>query len=107
MIEPSTTLDEAKAIVETKRAPRVTEQSIKSKIEEVTYTFHAHMTICVITMKNGFFVVGKAAPADPQNYDIQVGMRYAYEDAFKQLWQLEGYLLREHLYEREVDAGLA
>jgi hypothetical protein len=48
-------------------------------------------------MKNGFTFVGKAAPADPRNYDRGVGERYAYEDAFKQVWSYEGYMLREIL----------
>lgn len=37
MLEPTITLDEAKAIVATKTAPRVTEDSIKAKIATVEY----------------------------------------------------------------------
>ena len=55
------------------------------------------LTICIITMKNGFRQIGKAAPADPRNFDRRIGERYAYEDAFKGLWHLEGYLLCEKL----------
>lgn len=107
MNEPTITLDEAKALVETKTAPRVTEESIKAKIARVDYLYHEHMTVCIIEMRNGFFVIGNAAPADKRNHCYDIGERYAYENAFKQLWQLEGYLLREHLWEREVDAGIA
>ena len=49
-------------------------------------------------MENGFAVLGHSAPASAANYDEKVGETYAYENAFKQLWQLEGYLLREKLY---------
>ena len=59
------------------------------------------LTICIITMKNGFHVTGVSAPASLANYDEQVGNRYAYDNAFKQLWQLEGYLLREKLSQQE------
>jgi hypothetical protein len=98
LMEPSLSLDEAKAVVATKTAPRVTEQSIKDKISEVEYIAAKNlMTICLITMKNGFIVNGVSAPASPTNYDAEVGKRYAYDNAFKQLWQLEGYLLREKL----------
>lgn len=100
MNEPSLSLDEAKAVVETKTAPRVTEQSIKDKIVDVEYIASKNLlTIAIITMKNGFMVNGVSAPASAANFDPEVGKRYAYDNAFKQLWQLEGYLLREKLSE--------
>jgi hypothetical protein len=55
------------------------------------------LTICVLEMKNGFVVIGKSAPASPENFDREKGRRFAYEDAIKQLWPLEGYALREVL----------
>jgi len=55
------------------------------------------LTICVLTMKNGFTIIGKSAPASPENFDEEKGRRFAYEDAIKQLWPLEGYALRETL----------
>lgn len=99
--EPTPTLDEAKAVVATKTAPRVTEESIKSRIAHVQYLLHGQLTIAIITMQNGFMVHGVSAPASPSNYDAAVGERYAYDNAFKQLWQLEGYLLRERLSQSE------
>lgn len=97
-MEPSLTLDEAKAVVATKTAPRVTEESIKAKIANVEYlTPKPYVTICMITMKNGWTTTGFSAPASAANYDPEVGKRYAYDNAFKPLWQLEGYLLRERL----------
>ena len=92
------TTDEAKAIVETKTAPRVTQESIENKIAKVEFTLtEGLLTICIITMTNGFMVHGVSAPASPTNFDAEVGKRYAFDNAFKQLWQLEGYLLREKL----------
>lgn len=97
-MEPELSLDQAKAIVATKTAPRITEESIKDRIDTVDYIQHGlGLTICIITMKNGFMVNGVSAPASPANYDPAVGQRYAYDNAFKQLWPLEGYLLREQL----------
>lgn len=55
------------------------------------------LTLCIITMQNGFTIVGKSAPASPANFDREKGRRFAYEDAIKQLWPLEGYALREKL----------
>jgi len=102
-VEPEMTLDEAKAVVATKTAPKVTEESIKARVKDVTYIGHGQLMICIITMKNGFMVNGVSAPASPKNYDLEVGRHYAYDNAFKQLWQLEGYLLREHLSVTEAE----
>lgn len=99
-MEPTLSLDEAKAIVATKTAPRVTEELIKAKIASVEYHWVGEDytgTICVITMKNGFITTGFSKSADPRNHDEEVGKRYAYDNAFKPLWQLEGYLLCETL----------
>lgn len=92
---PELSLEEAQAEVETKVHPRVTEESINKKINTVNYVFQNQLTICIITMDNGFMVNGQSAPADPRNFDKEVGKRYAYNNAFRQLWPLEGYLLCE------------
>ena len=99
--KPSLTLQEAQAIVATKTAPKVTVESIEAKIAHVHYMTvggDTSGTLCVITMKNGWISTGFSAPADNRNFDPDVGMRYAYDNAFKPLWQLEGYLLREALH---------
>ncbi len=99
MNAPSLTLEQAQAVVATKTAPRVTKESIEARIASVSYNAVDHLTICVIQMVNGFFVTGVAAPASAANFDPEVGKRYAYDKAFAELWQLEGYLLREKLWE--------
>ena len=60
------------------------------------------LTICIITMKNGFSVIGKSAPADPQNFNELLGEKFAREDAIRQLWPLMGYELRERLYRQNA-----
>ncbi len=94
---PPYNLDEAQAIVAKKTAPKVTKDSIEAKIKEVRYVTDGITTICIIEMESGFKVIGHSTPASPANYDYNVGMSYAFENAFKQLWQLEGYVLCEKL----------
>jgi hypothetical protein len=53
-----------------------------------------HLTIAVLKLENGFTLVGKSAPADPDNFDKDADMKFAREDALRQLWPLEGYALR-------------
>ena len=55
------------------------------------------MTICILKMQNGYIMVGKSAPADPANFNAELGRKFAREDAIRQLWPLEGYALREKL----------
>lgn len=57
------------------------------------------MTLCFLTMQNGFVVVGKSAPASPENFDREKGKTFAREDAIRQLWPLMGFSLRDRLGE--------
>jgi hypothetical protein len=55
------------------------------------------LTVCLLVMKNGFTVIGKSAPASPENFNFDLGRKLAYEDAVRQLWPLMGFALRERL----------
>lgn len=59
------------------------------------------LTICVVTLRNGFTIIGKSAPASPANFDAALGAKLAYEDAVRQIWPLMGYALRDRLYDAE------
>lgn len=49
------------------------------------------VTICLITLESGFSLVGKSACMDPEDFNRGLGQKWAFEDAKKQLWELEGY----------------
>jgi hypothetical protein len=55
------------------------------------------LSICIVVLKNGFTVVGKSAPASPENFDRQLGRKLAYEDCVRQLWPLMGFVLRDRM----------
>lgn len=55
------------------------------------------LSICILVMRNGFTVIGKAAPASPENFNPELGRNLAYEDAIRQLWPLMGFALRDRL----------
>lgn len=101
IIEPTITTDEAKDRLKGAIAPRVTEDSIKAKVQDVRYLISGITTICIITMKSGFRFIGHSTPAAPANFDAEIGERYAYDNAFRQIWTHEGYLLREQLHAQE------
>lgn len=46
-------------------------------------------------------MTGQSAAASPENFDEWIGRKYAREDAVRQIWQLEGYLLRQRLHEKK------
>lgn len=57
------------------------------------------LTICCLTLKNGFTVTGESACADPDNFNPKTGEYYAKKQAINKVWPLEGYLLRQRLYD--------
>jgi len=57
----------------------------------------ALLSVCILVMKNGFTVIGKSAPASPENFNAELGRKFAYEDAIRQLWPLMGFALRDRL----------
>lgn len=55
------------------------------------------LTFCVLTLKNGFTLVGKSAVASPENFNAELGRKIARKDAIEQLWPLLGFRLRDKL----------
>ncbi len=80
-------------------APRVTPQ----KLEEVIVSEQYHVfpnstfTACLLTLKNGYTVLGESACASPENFNAALGRKIARDNAKNKIWALEGYLLREKL----------
>lgn len=56
------------------------------------------LTICLLVLKNGFTIIGKSAPASAANFDAELGMKLAYEDAVRQVWPFMGFALRDRLH---------
>lgn len=82
-------------------APRLTPTLIDETImyEEYFTVAHTTCTICSLILKNGFVVVGKSAAASMENFDEALGRKIAKDNAREQIWALEGYLLKQKLYE--------
>lgn len=80
-------------------APRLTPDDIDATV--VGEDYHVFpgttLTVCALTLRNGFIVVGESAAASKDNFDKEVGQKIARENARNKVWQLEGYLLREKL----------
>jgi hypothetical protein len=93
-------------------APRVTPQMIEDAIAgEYVFTADkatqgcpqlpslALLTICVLVLKNGFTVTGESACASPENFNAELGAKIARQHAKDKIWMLEGYRLKQELFE--------
>ena len=84
-------------------APRLTPDIIDSLIKEKA--FHKLtdvLTVCVLTLQNGFTVTGESACASPANYNQQIGEDIAFTNARDKIWPLAGYELKQKLYEESL-----
>lgn len=80
-------------------APRLTPQHIDEQIAgEAFHVFPGTtLTVCALTLRNGFQVVGESAAASPENFDAEIGRKIARDNARSKIWALEGYLLKSRL----------
>lgn len=80
-------------------APRVTPAHIESRIAKAEFhRLTGTLTVCVLTLVNGFTVTGESACASPENFNEEVGNKIARENAVQKIWALEGYVLKNELY---------
>lgn len=82
------------------RAPRLTPDAIKATITDEQYHIFegTQLTVCCLTLQNGFTVTGESACASPENFNEELGRAIARKDAIDKIWMLEGYLLKERLH---------
>ena len=84
-------------------APRLTPAHIDSTIKDISYhRLTDVLTVCVLTLMNGFTVTGESACASTENYNEEIGNKVAFENAREKIWMLEGYLLKEKLYQKSL-----
>jgi hypothetical protein len=81
-------------------APRLKPAHIDACIEK--QYFHVFddtcLTVCCLVLRNGFTVTGESACASPENFDIELGRKIAFDNAKNKIWMLEGYLLKQKLF---------
>lgn len=91
-------------------APRVTLDRVNSIITNVEYKTvvtksGTKFMYCYITLKNGFTVTGNPSVCvSAANFNESVGKQVSYENAFKNIWGLEAYALKNELMEQESHA---
>ena len=85
-------------------APRLTPESIDAVIvgEDYHVFTGTTLTVCALKLKNGFVVTGESAAASPENFDAEIGKKIARQNAREKIWMLEGYLLKQKLFEAQL-----
>jgi hypothetical protein len=80
-------------------APRLSPEKIDAVITGEDYHVFpgTTLTVCCLTLRNGFTVTGESACASPENFDTELGRKIARQNAREKIWALEGYALRERL----------
>lgn len=82
-------------------APRITLEHIESVIASQQFHVFAgsQLTVCCLTLNNGFTVTGESACASPENFNAELGEKIALQKAKDKIWAIEGYLLKQRLFE--------
>jgi len=82
-------------------APRITPDMIEGAIAQTDFHLFSGscLTVCCLTLRNGFTVVGESACASPENFNAELGQKIARTNAKEKIWMLEGYLLKQKLHE--------
>lgn len=84
------------------KSTMITDDKISEVIEKVEYQrIGRKTTICCLTLKNGFEVIGTSACVDPENFNEELGKKYAYEVAKNDVKEFEGYRLQSELGDKE------
>ena len=102
----SVTETELKAHQEKIGGKRVTLDALKANIVKEEYHVFpgSQLTVCVLTLRNGFTVTGESACADPAMFNEEIGQKIARENAERKIWPLMGYALKEEMM-KEVPSG--
>lgn len=82
---------------------RVTHERIEQVISLTQFFVipNTTVTICCLTLDNGYTVIGESACINPDNFNAELGRGIALENAKEKIWALEGYLLKSKLKEQQ------
>lgn len=85
-------------------APRITPEMLDDAIvgEEYHMFDATQLTVCALTLKNGFTVTGESACVSSENFDAEIVRDIARKNARDKLWPLLGFALAELLADKKT-----
>ena len=85
-------------------APRLSPIIQEQIVDEAYYVFPGTtVTVCCLTLRNGYNVIGESASVSLENFHEDIGKKVAYIKARDKIWALEGYLLKSKLAETSTE----
>ena len=80
-------------------ARRITPDMLDAEIADEQYHVFTGscLTVCALTLRNGFTVTGESACASPENFNAEIGQKIARANAREKLWPLLGFRLRDEM----------
>lgn len=94
--------EESENIVHTTNAPTIDEDRIDWLMEDAEIEVQTVFDKCTIVsckLPNGFVIVESSACVSPENYNEKIGVDICLDKIADKIWELEGYLLQNQLYE--------
>jgi hypothetical protein len=95
--------DEMNAAIAALPGEKVTKDAMEARIVDTAFIrIGATVTVCSLTLDNGYSVRGESACVDAVNYNQEIGEKLARDQAFAKLWPLFGFLLSEIRFVRRT-----
>lgn len=83
-----------KHYIEISRDNKISRETVKSFIREVIDERKGKTTLLRVVLINGFELFVTSSCVDPENYDHELGKKYAMEKAEDKIFELLGFLLQ-------------
>lgn len=77
---------------------KVTSQEVDDAIKDITYTrLGQKIVVAHIILQDGFEVIGKAGVVNSEEFDMEIGKKYALENAKQRVWEHMGSILQDRI----------
>jgi N4 Gp49/Sf6 Gp66 family protein len=87
---------------------KITMDHLEGLIKDEEYHLFpgSSLTVCCLTLENGWHATGESACVKPENFNADLGRTIARTRALNSVFALEGYLLRDqwHKFDRAVNS---
>ncbi|NER90341.1 Gp49 family protein [Moorena sp. SIO3A2] len=71
----------------------------RSALTYEIYGVPPKIVVAVCQLPNGFIITGQGACVDTTAFNEEAGKRVANNQLLDKIWELEGYLLQQHLFD--------
>jgi len=88
-------------------APRLTPEDIQNQVKKVQYHHFpdTNVVVCAVTVTNDYTVLGDSSCVSNANFDVKLGKEIALKNAIEEIWGIEGYRLKQYLYEKRQNVS--